>query len=310
MSADTKPAFKHCTAERQAASLLRIARASGNPAREGLALADLGVAYTRAGKPREAMPVFKHALELARSIGDRNLHDQVCGDLGEALLRLGESARAMTLFQGNLAYARQSSDRFAERTALERLGNAYSRAKGAARAAQVLEEAQRLAHELGDRRGEADLLWQCAIEYAELDQREEVHTTGERAIALLTALNHPYARLYADYLEKYRNGDNRAIRTASELQAADQSGSGAEPAGTAGKTGPGLLRMAIAAAKAMGKFIASGLQIVTAQVHRARLQTCKACRHHTGARCRVCGCFTFTKAKLPYESCPLGKWPT
>jgi hypothetical protein len=67
--------------------------------------------------------------------------------------------------------------------------------------------------------------------------------------------------------------------------------------------------MALSAAKAMAQFVGTGLKSVTPETHRERLQTCAACEHHTGLRCRACGCFTNAKAWLPHEDCPLGKWP-
>ena len=37
------------------------------------------------------------------------------------------------------------------------------------------------------------------------------------------------------------------------------------------------------------------------------IRTCAGCEHHTGVRCKLCGCFTNAKAWLPHEACPLGK---
>jgi hypothetical protein len=72
--------------------------------------------------------------------------------------------------------------------------------------------------------------------------------------------------------------------------------------------GPGLLRMAYSAAKSLTKFLGSGLKTVPAEQRAIRLQICQGCEHHTGVRCRVCGCFTSAKTWLPHERCPLGKW--
>jgi hypothetical protein len=67
--------------------------------------------------------------------------------------------------------------------------------------------------------------------------------------------------------------------------------------------------MAVSAAKAMAKFLGSGFKVVPDEVYRKRLQTCAVCEHHTGVRCRLCGCFTNAKAWLPHEDCPIRKWP-
>ena len=71
--------------------------------------------------------------------------------------------------------------------------------------------------------------------------------------------------------------------------------------------GPGLLRMAISATKSMTQYIESGFEGVSTEVQERRLATCATCEHHTGLRCRICGCFTNVKSRLAHESCPIGK---
>jgi hypothetical protein len=68
--------------------------------------------------------------------------------------------------------------------------------------------------------------------------------------------------------------------------------------------------MALSAMQSMARFISSGGKTVPAAVQQQRLQTCAGCPHHTGLRCRVCGCFTNLKTWLPHEHCPLDKWPS
>jgi len=41
---------------------------------------------------------------------------------------------------------------------------------------------------------------------------------------------------------------------------------------------------------------------------RRRLEMCRGCENWTGNTCRVCGCFTALKVRLPAEACPIGKW--
>jgi hypothetical protein len=79
--------------------------------------------------------------------------------------------------------------------------------------------------------------------------------------------------------------------------------------GTDPGSGPGLLRMAVSATKAMMKFIGSGLKTTAPDIQQNRMATCQACEHHTGLRCRICGCFTNVKTRMAHEQCPIGKWP-
>jgi hypothetical protein len=39
-----------------------------------------------------------------------------------------------------------------------------------------------------------------------------------------------------------------------------------------------------------------------------RLGICQQCPEWTGTKCKICGCFTKLKVKIPEEKCPLGKW--
>ena len=85
--------------------------------------------------------------------------------------------------------------------------------------------------------------------------------------------------------------------------------SSAESPSTKATGGPGLLRMAMSATKAMAGFAGSGFKTAPVETQRQRLQTCAVCEHHTGVRCKICGCFTNVKSRMLHEDCPIGKWP-
>src|SRR5262249_50278668 len=97
-----------------------------------------------------------------------------------------------------------------------------------------------------------------------------------------------------------------AWNTFPEVHVGQVAGGLAESGRPAGD--PGLLRMALSAAKSMAKFLGSGLKTVTPQVYLGRLAICAGCEHHTGVRCRLCGCFTNAKARMAHEQCPIKKW--
>jgi hypothetical protein len=59
----------------------------------------------------------------------------------------------------------------------------------------------------------------------------------------------------------------------------------------------------------MAQFLGSGFKTASPETSAARLAACASCGHHTGLRCRICGCFTAAKARLDHERCPAGKWP-
>jgi tetratricopeptide (TPR) repeat protein len=221
-----------------------------------------------------------------------------------------------------LAATTSLGNRFAEKMSLDNLGLASSEMGDPARSLVYYARALAIARDVGDRQHEADLLWLSAVQYAELGQREQAVAMGQEAAALFAQLGHPHAGILTDHLRRYRTGDERA-RLAQTLVFHTAHGSFSShslPGLTStqitsddspeavGANGPGLLRMAFSAAKSVARFLASGLRTTTALVQKQRLETCASCPHHTGTRCRLCGCFTRAKVIMPHEKCPIGKW--
>ena len=65
----------------------------------------------------------------------------------------------------------------------------------------------------------------------------------------------------------------------------------------------------LSATTTLATLIAGGMALVPQKKYQDRLAACMECPHHTGVRCRLCGCFTSVKARLAREECPLAKWP-
>jgi tetratricopeptide (TPR) repeat protein len=309
----------------QAEQLLAAARAAGDRAKEASALTELGILHLRAGDARRALAFLEEAAAVARELGDRALESDVLSNLGMAALTVGQSQRALDLFNQELTYARAAGNRFGEKTLLDSLGFAFSAMRDPAQALIFYGQALALAREVGDRQHEADLLWFQGIQHADLGQREQTIARAQEAIDLLEKMGNPHAKWFADHLQKYRTGDSGAalggtlpagpgmppgVLAGGSIVASSWAGQpGAWSAPEQTGSGPGLLRMAFSAAKSMTKFFGSGLKMVTPQTRQKRLRTCAACEHHTGMRCKICGCFTSAKAWLPHEDCPIGKWP-
>jgi tetratricopeptide (TPR) repeat protein len=298
---------------------LAAARQAGDRRAELAALTDLGIICLREGDAPRSAALLEEALPLARQLGDPSRESDVVNNLGLAVLAAGQPGRALELFNLALASARAAGDGFAEKAALVHLGLAFSAMGDFPRALAYLEHALTLARSLGDRQHEADLLWYVAIQYAEMGRRDQAVAQAQAAVDLLGKRGHPQAGWLAEQLQKYRHGEPGARLDAGAAGPAGAPdaffggivaggwSAGSEPAPAAG--GPGLLRQAIAAVKATARFIGSGGKRVDAATHQKRLETCAACPHYTGLRCRLCGCFTNVKAWLPHEDCPIGKWP-
>jgi tetratricopeptide (TPR) repeat protein len=308
----------------QAEEVLAAARRDGDRTREVTALADLGVVLLSDGKVRDAIGALEQALALARQLGDASRESDILGNLGLALLHVQEPMKARQLFEQEMNRARNDGDVLAEKVAVERMGLAATAMGDARGALNWFERGLALARRVGDQQQEANLLWLQAIQLAELDQRDAAIARGQEAIALYSKMGRPQAGWYGASLQKYRMGlfDNwptpattgvtagPADYLGGSLVASVVAGQAPAQAGPQRTTGPGLLRMALSATKSMTQFAGSGFKMSPPEVRRRRLETCANCEHHTGMRCKICGCFTAAKSRLLHESCPIGKWPS
>jgi tetratricopeptide (TPR) repeat protein len=299
---------------------LVVARRSGDPRRIVGALTDLGILALERSNPPRAIELFQEAGELASQARDRLCQCDALGNLGLALLAAGQEEQGRTMIERELAYAREKSDRYAEKVALEHMGHAWTNLGDPTRALAAHSEALSLARTLGDRHHQAKLLWYMAIQYADQGLRDQATMSAGESVQSFADLKRPEAAWYADHLRRYEGGGptaklggaaaGRAGAPVALFGGAIDAGAGAEPAPTVPVTaGPGLLRMAVSATQSMAKFVASGMRTVPDSTYQQRIQTCAACEHHTGLRCRICGCFTAPKARMVHENCPLGKWP-
>jgi tetratricopeptide (TPR) repeat protein len=306
----------------QAETMLAAARQSGNRRAEASALTDLGVSLTHDGDAQRALPAFEDALGIARTLGDASMERDVVGNLALASLAAGAPERAQELFAQVLANARAASDRFSEKLALEGLALVHTNRGEHAQALAHFDEALAVARSVGDRHQEANLLWYSGMVHAQQGEREQAIATAQAAVEVMAASKKPEADVFADHLQKYRLAGQGALLNpgagAAGMPLSPAFGGGMVTTVMAGQTstpapapaaGPNLLYMAISAARSMTKFLKSRMQTVTAETRQKRLRTCASCEHHTGTRCRICGCFTNLKTWLPHEDCPIGKWP-
>ena len=308
-----------------AEQLLAAARQTGDQLRVASVLTDLGILQTREGDAPRGVAHLEEALAIVRRLGDRSREGDVLGNLGLATLAIGQARRALEFLEQALAYARAAGDRFAEKTALFNLALFYSSLSDAAQTLTFFGQALTLAREVGDRPQEADLLWHLSIQHAELGQRDQAIAMAQAAIGFFEQMGNPQVGAFDDHLHRYRMGET-GVGLGETKEAGPVAPPGAFFAGaivTSGwgfqlgpgsgqeqtPSGPGWLRMAFSAAKSMTRFVGSGLKTVSSATYRKRLRTCAPCEHHTGLRCKVCGCFTKAKAWMPHEDCPIGKWP-
>ncbi len=79
-----------------------------------------------------------------------------------------------------------------------------------------------------------------------------------------------------------------------------------------GASNPNAVEVVINGGKAavrVAKSISSNSPVlVSKEEETRRLATCHGCKHFTGTKCELCGCFTALKTKLATERCPANKW--
>jgi tetratricopeptide (TPR) repeat protein len=302
------------TARADAERALAAARASGNSNGIVAALTDLGAAWVRSGEPARAIGSFEEALSLVQPLADPSREADVLGNLALANQALGRHPQAISYLNKSLELARQAGDRVEEKMALYRLGNVWVSLRDAYRSASFYEQALTVAKTVGDRQHEADINWQLAIINEEIGRHDQAVSRAQTTVSILKEIGHPHADWFAQHIEQFQSGGTRTgaasgLNALAALSGALMPGAKlAEPPAPLVAAGPGLLRMAYSAAKSLTKFLGSGLKTVAAEERQRRLEICNKCEHHTGVRCRVCGCFTSAKTWLPHERCPLGKW--
>jgi tetratricopeptide (TPR) repeat protein len=301
----------------QAEQLLEAARKEGDRQREAAALTDLGIVVMNEGDLKKAVTHLDNALGLARQLGDRAREIDALNHLGYALLAMGQAPTARQALEHALSLIRQTGDPFAEKLVVERLGIAHANMRDPAGALALAHQALEMTRKLGDRQQETRLLWNQAIAHADMNQRDLAIAKAQESVDLHRKLGKPEAQWYGAQLQRYRMDFSGLGGAAPGISGAHVAIGGplggsvvtASQTGADQTTGPGLLRMAVSATKAMMKFIGSGVKATPAEIQQNRMAICRACEHHTGLRCRVCGCFTNVKTRMAHEQCPIGKWP-
>jgi tetratricopeptide (TPR) repeat protein len=289
----------------QARSALEAARQAADAVGEQRALADLGAAQIRGGEPQQGIQTLGDALAMCRARNDRPAERDIRGSLGSGYLELGEWEQAVAHLAASLEGAVEAQDGFAEKMMRSQLGTTYLRMGDLASATQQYEAARRLAVELQDEHDEADIAWRLAIALEQQGDRRQADRYAQRAVNLMQHLQLPSAAVFANHLESFRR-ESTALATAPPR--GPSPGASGQDAATISSSGPGWLRMAYTATRSFGRFALSGMQTVDPEQRTGRLAECAACEHHTGIRCRLCGCFTAQKTWLPHERCPIDRW--
>jgi DNA-binding SARP family transcriptional activator/Tfp pilus assembly protein PilF len=174
---------------RDALALLRralaIHREIGDRQRAATTLGKIGTVYESLGMTRAAAANHRRALSIRREIGDRRGEGNTLNNLAALLIREDRHDEAIAHYQAAIAVFREVGDRTGEGRALSNLGEAYTRSGCFEEALRLLSQALALRRECGDRRGEANTLGNLGNLYRRLDQPDAAIGYLERALAMM-----------------------------------------------------------------------------------------------------------------------------
>ncbi len=150
---------------------------------EGVALANLGIAWKNLGDVRKAISCHDQALALLREKGDRRGEGNSLNNLGIAWAALGDMKQAIGFYGQALMVSKEIGDRRGEGDALCNLGNAWKNLGDARKAIEFYLQTLAIAQEIGDHRGEGSALGNMGLAWKNLgDARKAIDFYDETLI--------------------------------------------------------------------------------------------------------------------------------
>ena len=228
----------------------------------------------RGRSPARRSASLEQALSLVRQLGDAVRESDINSNLGMALLHVQQAPRARQLFEQEMNLAARPATSWPR--SWRSSGSGWPRRSWATRRGAQLVRTRAGAGASGRRPAqEANLLWLQAIQLAELD-RGMTPSPAARRRSRCSASGPPAGRLVRGLFAEIPDGPVRHLAVAGPAGVAGGPGNlprrlagrrrdGQQPPNQAqanpkGTTGPGLLRMAMSATKAMAKFAGLGIQ--------------------------------------------------
>ncbi|MBM0275044.1 tetratricopeptide repeat protein [Micromonospora tarensis] len=154
---------------------------------------NLASLWDRQGEPRKALEHSRRTLTLARAAGHRRAQADALNAVGWCHAQLGEHGAALAYCERALDLLQQLGDRAGEAATWDSLGFAHHHLGQYGRAVQCYERTLVLSRDLGDRWGEADTLSRLGDTRDALGDPTAARSDWQRALDILTALDHPDA---------------------------------------------------------------------------------------------------------------------
>jgi DNA-binding SARP family transcriptional activator/tetratricopeptide (TPR) repeat protein len=167
---------------------LRATEQTGDRAARCQALLNLGTAYSRLGRYRDALDALQRSVDLHRQAGDALGERRSLNNLGVVHWHLGNHEAALEHYQRSLAIARESNDRAGEAATLGNIAYFFALSGRYDEALEHLPAALELSRELDDRITEANTLGTLGEVYLGLGRYPEAVDHRRQSLALAREL--------------------------------------------------------------------------------------------------------------------------
>ncbi|MCB1824838.1 MAG: tetratricopeptide repeat protein [Candidatus Competibacteraceae bacterium] len=136
-------------------------------------LSQLGFLYDSLGKQGEALDRYQQSLKLARAIGDRAEEGMTLNNLSQIYRARGDYETALRYLEESLAIQRAIGDRAGEGATLNNLSQIYQARGDYETAQRYLEESLAISRAIGDRAGLCATLFNMGHVYLQKDEHQQ-----------------------------------------------------------------------------------------------------------------------------------------
>ena len=150
----------------------------------GVALGNIGLAYSNLGEYRKSISYKEQALAIAEEIGDKKSKGSHLGDLGSAYRVLGDYRKSISCFEQALAIAGEIGDKQGKAGNLGNLGLVHSYLGNYRKAISYHEQALVIFGEIGDKKGRGRVLGNIGLAYSDLEEYRQAISYHEQALAI------------------------------------------------------------------------------------------------------------------------------
>ncbi len=166
---------------------LRLSRETGDRRLEATTLLNLGLICRTSGENHQALDYYRQALAISKAASEREREAAALNGIGAVYIRVGEPHLALEHFIQALSVFRSMGLRRSEATLINNIGFIYSSLGENHRALEYYTQAGKLSQIMGDQRGEADTNINLGSVYQRMGESQKSLEHHTRALSLFQA---------------------------------------------------------------------------------------------------------------------------